>query len=350
VKSSLDILLRYLAFSALALVFAVLIADNAEAFEASALDKPGTFRVEVSEDTWTDTQRKREVPVKLYAPVAADSKRKLPVILFSHGLGGSRAAGTLWASHWASHGFIVVSMQHGGSDETLWKGRAAENVESNLKAGMTLSNLGLRVGDVRFVIDDIERRAKAGEGVWKTADVSRIGMSGHSFGAQTTLAVTGQKSPNLAGQSGLETRIVAAVAFSPNARNKSNLGRQFGDIRIPFFSVTGTQDGSVLGDGTTWQDRTLPYENMPAGGKYLMVLDGADHMVFGGQEIRRRAKTSNDDGVQRKVNAATLAFWKAHLENDNAAKEWLTGDFAKSLDGKDTFSAKHLNETKEGRQ
>ena len=175
-------------------------------------------------------------------------------------------------------------------------------------------------------------------------------MSGHSFGAQTTLAVTGQKSPNLAGQSGLETRIVAAVAFSPNARNKSNLSRQFGDIRIPFFSVTGTEDGSVLGDGTTWQDRTLPYENMPADGKYLMVLDGADHMVFGGQEIRRRAKTSNDDGAQRKVKAATLAFWKAHLEDDNAAKAWLTSDFPKSLDGKDTFSVKQLNDTKEGRQ
>lgn len=336
----LDIHLRYLALSALAFAFAALNVDNARSFETAALDKPGTFRVELSEDTWNDAQRKREVPVKLYAPRAADSKQKFPVILFSHGLGGSRAAGTLWANHWASHGFIVVSMQHGGSDETLWKGRSVENVESNLKAGMTLSNLGLRVGDVRYVIDDIERRANAGEGIWKNADPSRIGMSGHSFGAQTTLAVTGQKSPNLAGQSGLDSRIAAAIAFSPNARNKSNLARQFGDIRIPFFSVTGTEDGSVLGDGTTWQDRTLPFESMPAGGKYLMVLDGADHSVFGGQEIRRRAKTSNDDAVQRNVRAATLAFWKAHLEGDKSAQMWLVEDFKKSIAEKDRFSAK----------
>ncbi|MBL8515092.1 MAG: dienelactone hydrolase [Betaproteobacteria bacterium] len=347
-KPSLDFLLRYLALSALALALAMLIADNAVALESTAWDKPGPLRVETREETWRDAMRDRDVPVKLYVPGGSDAGQKWPVILFSHGLGGSRAAGTMWAQHWASHGFIVVSMQHAGSDEGLWKSRPAADVETNLKSGMTLSNLGLRVGDVRYAIDEIERRAKSGDMLWRGADASRIGLAGHSFGAQTTLAVSGQKAPNLAGQSGLDARVVAAIAFSPNARNKQNLPRQFGDIRIPFFSITGTEDGSVLGDGTTWQDRTLPFEHMPEGGKFLLVLDGADHMVFGGLDLRRRTKTAIDVRVQGHIKASTLAFWRAQLSGGKEAaqgaaemaSEWLNKSFAKTLDAKDQFKSK----------
>lgn len=341
-KHSVDVAVRYLLASAAAVMLALIIADNANAAPARDFEKAGPYAVKVTLESWKDAMRDREVPVKIYAPGGGGDKpgMRFPVILFSHGLGGSREAGTLWASHWASHGFIVATLQHAGSDEGLWKSRPAGDVEANLKAGMTLSNLGLRVGDVRFVIDEIERRAKANDSLWRLADTAGIGMSGHSFGAQTTLAISGQKSPNLAGQSGLDTRITAALAFSPNARNKMNLARQFGDIRIPFFSVTGTEDGSVLGDGTRWQDRTLPFEHMKEGAKYLLVLDGADHMIFGGLDIRRRAKTDNDARVQQRVKAASLAFWRAQLLDDQDAREWLGSEFGKSLDPKDQFKRK----------
>ncbi|MBL8519296.1 MAG: dienelactone hydrolase [Betaproteobacteria bacterium] len=341
-KPGTDLVLRYLMISALAFALAVLIADTAEGAQPTvpAYDAPGAFSVNASDETWRDAKRERDVPVKVYAPASRDEQATFPVVLFSHGLGGSREAGRLWAAHWASHGFIVLALQHAGSDEGLWKDRAAGNIEANLKGGMTFSNLALRVGDVRFAIDEIGRRAQASESPWKRADPARIGMSGHSFGAQTTLAVTGQKSPGLSGQAGLEPRIRAAIALSPNARNKMNLPRQFGDIRVPFFSVTGTEDGSVLGDGTTWQDRTLPHEHMPDGGKYLVVYDGADHMVFGGQEIRRRAKTARDAEVQRRVQASTLAFWKTHLQDDKAAAGWLLDGFPKMLGAQDQYKTK----------
>ena len=310
----------------------------------ATMTKAGAYSVAGSEATWRDDVRNRDVPVRIYTPVATDAAKaaRFPVILFSHGLGGNRAGGKFWTEHWASHGYVVVAMQHIGSDESLWKDRAPKEREAGLKSGVTMKNLGYRVGDLRFVIDEVIRRAGAGEAAFAHADPMRIGMSGHSFGAQTTLAVAGQKSPTLAGQSGLDTRIVAAIAFSPNARNKNNLSRQFGDIRVPFFSITGTDDGSILGDGTRYQDRIMPYEHMPAGGKYLLVFDRGDHMVFGGHTLEgRRPETARDREIQAGVKSATLAFWNATLKQDTSARNWLSSSgLAATLGVNDQFASK----------
>jgi predicted dienelactone hydrolase len=272
---------------------------------------------------------------------------KFPVIIFSHGLGGSRVGGKLWGEHWASHGYVVVHLQHPGSDESIWKSKPLDQVEGNLKRAMTMSNLGLRVGDVHFVIDEIERHARAGRGAFKLADATKIGMSGHSFGAQTTLSVAGQANPSIGGQSGFDKRIAAAIAFSPNARNKSKMEKQFGDIRMPFFSITGTKDGAVLNDGTTVVDRTLPFQYMPSGDKYLLVLDSADHMVFGGLNTpRRKTGGERDAEIQNDVKAVTLAFWNAYLKTDGTAKSWLgsrkgeAGSVADILATTDRFDSK----------
>ena len=353
-KRTLPVVLKYLAVVAISCFLAFVISQNtASAQVADAADaknsisyaSPGAYKVESLIATWRDAPRSRDVPVKIYFPVTSTAKAegtKFPVILFSHGLGGNREGGKRWAGHWASHGFIVVAMQHAGSDEGLWKGAAPRDIVSRMKSGMTLGNLGLRVGDVGFVIDEVIRRHASGEAAFANADAKRIGMSGHSFGAQTTLAVTGLKSPTLGGQAGLDLRIAAAITLSPNARNKKNLPRQFGDIKLPFFSITGGEDGSILDDGTRFEDRRLPYENMPTGQKYLVVFDGGDHMVFGGHALgARRPETARDKKIQSDVMTGTLAFWNATLAQDAAARSWLeNGGYKATLGGKDVFEYK----------
>ena len=303
------------------------------------------YKIESSLETWRDGPRMREVPVKVYFPVIPAGIKpatRFPVILFSHGLGGTREGGQCWAAHWASHGFVVVAMQHAGSDEGLWMAAPPRDIAISMKAGMTASNLLLRVGDVHFVIDEVRRRTERRASAFVNADPQRLGMSGHSFGAQTTLVVAGQKAATGEGQSGLDARVVAAIAFSPNARNKNNLVGQFGDIRMPFFSITGSQDASVLGDVTAAADRRLPYENMPAGQKYLAVFDGGDHMVFGGHGLaNRRPETPRDKKIQQDVMSGTLAFWNAYLNQDAASRLWLDeGGFRSTMADNDIFEHK----------
>ena len=357
-KRNLPMVFKYLAIVAVSCLLAVGISNRLAAAqepesspriaiigENSVYAMSGKYKVESSLAVWRDGTRARDVPVKLYYPTVngtAATPNEFPVILFSHGLGGSREGGARWATHWASHGFVVVAIQHMGSDEALWKGVAPAEIANRMKAGMTVANFASRVGDVHFVIDEVIRRAASDEKAFAKADPTRIGMSGHSFGAQTTFAVVGQK-PALTNQkSGLDPRIAAAIAFSPNARNKSNLRSQFGDIKLPVFSITGSADGSILDDGTLPEHRRLPFENMATGQKYLVVFNEGDHMVFGGHALStRRPETARDKKIQIDVMSGTLAFWNAMLKHDASARRWLErGGFKGTIGDADIFDQK----------
>jgi predicted dienelactone hydrolase len=50
-------------------------------------------------------------------------------------------------------------------------------------------------------------------------------------------------------------------------------------IHKPILLLTGTKDGSLDGD---WHTRTIPYDSLPAGCKWLGVIDGATHLNFAG--------------------------------------------------------------------
>jgi predicted dienelactone hydrolase len=58
---------------------------------------------------------------------------------------------------------------------------------------MTPEQLQARAGDVRFVLDRVARGGAEGACDLGRADMGRVGMAGHSFGAQTTLAVGGTR-------------------------------------------------------------------------------------------------------------------------------------------------------------
>src|SRR6266404_8799670 len=57
----------------------------------------------------------RDVPVR---------KGRFPLVIFSHGNGGSRQQNTFWCDYLASHGYIVVSADHtGNSRHTIIDGQ-----------------------------------------------------------------------------------------------------------------------------------------------------------------------------------------------------------------------------------
>ena len=358
VRKAMPFLWRYLLVVLSSCMLAFIISSQAHgATDPSSkmnYEKVGQFAFTTQDQQWRDDARGRALPVRIHAPSslalsgdAAKPNALFPVILFSHGLGGAKEAGKYWGEHWASHGYIVVHIQHPGSDESIWKGKRGEAAVSGMKSAMTMSNLGLRVGDVQFALDEIMAKQHAKSAIFEFADTNKIGMSGHSFGAQTTFLLSGQKSPSVGGQTGFDKRITSAIAFSPNARNKNNLDKQFGDIRMPFMSITGSLDGSILEDKTEPFHRTLPHKHMPAGNKYLIVFDQGDHGVFGGQASGRwRKELPRDDEIRMLTKAASLAFWEATLKSNVQAKNWLNSrsqtqaGFAKMLAVNDVFEIK----------
>lgn len=314
---------------------ATAIALTAAAAAAQAYEAPGPYAVTVIDVRWPDPRRDRAVPLRIRLPDAAGAR---PLILFSHGLGGSIDGGRAWGEHWASHGFAVIDLQHPGSDESVWKD--APRPGDALRAAADARQLLARVEDVKFVLDELERRAAAGEPVATRIDLQRIGVSGHSFGAITTQAIAGQDYGRAArGFALADHRPRAFIAFSPSARSRSATS-QFAPIERPFLGITGTADGRVgPGLGVVPALRRVPYEGMPAGAKYLLVLDGADHMFFGGGELCGASDPQREQLHARLTRATTTAFWLAHLAGDGDARRWLA-DASRHIGAAGEFLAK----------
>ncbi len=313
----------------------------AHAAGGDAWSEPGPHVVSTADSDWTDAARQRTLPVRWHVPAATATGLR-PTIVYSHGLGGSRTGGERWARHWASHGFIVLQLQHPGSDESLWRNRGALSVKEALLAGFTPAAYVDRVADVRFAVDELARRAASGDAVAARVDATRLGMSGHSFGARTTLAIAGERIPGMPGtHAAADPRFKAAVALSPTAPGAAaDWPARFGDIRIPVLSITGTRDGDPFGKGTPAL-RTEPWRNMPPPHKFLLVLDDADHYVFGGSDLPRRRSAANDAPIQRFTSMATLAFWLAWLDDNAAARAWLDGPgMRNAVAGAGTWAAK----------
>ena len=301
---------------------------------------PGDAIVQVQDRTLEDATRARSLPVRLRVPQPCTAAEPRNLVLFSHGLGGSRAGGTRWGAHWASHGLVVLHLQHPGSDESLWSGRAGGFTLANLRAGITVEQFVARVQDVRFAIDALERLSREDPAL-ACIDARRVGMSGHSFGAQTTQAVAGQSFPavaslGLAGPGALrEPRVAAAVAFSPSMRDDAPATRAaFATIGVPFMAVTGSEDGDVVGSGVTPALRRAVVDAVPAGSAYLLWFDGADHNVFNaGPAPRGTGRNVDVAALERAARATTLAFWRATLAGDERAAQWLRGDGPRALLG-----------------
>ncbi len=284
-------------------------------------------------DEWRDEVRQRVVPVKVYEP---GGEGPWPVIVFSHGLGGSREMYGYLGRGWAVQGYVVVMLQHPGSDESVWRGvPPRERLVAMRRAVADPANLVNRPRDVTLAIDTLTRLQADGPRLRGKLDLERVGVAGHSFGAYTTLAVAGQTfATRLGGVSLGDGRVKAAVAMSaPVPGEADRYAQSYGSIRIPVLHMTGTRDDSAIGD-TPAAKRRVPFDHHPGGKgreQYLVILDGGDHMVFPGRP--RRLAVPTDDLHHRLIVEITSQFWQAHLRGDEDAARWLQGEGMRRLAG-----------------
>jgi predicted dienelactone hydrolase len=278
---------------------------------------PG-FRVESRDLTVTDAARKRDIPVRIYLPA---NEKSQPVVLFSHGLGGSREGSTFLGKHWAARGYVAVFVQHPGSDDAVWKEVAPEQRMAALREAASLENFLLRVRDIPAVLDQLEVWNKSGPLAGRM-DLTKIGMSGHSFGAVTTEAVSGETFP-MSGTKLNDPRIRAAVIFSPNTPISTTAERAFGAVKIPWLLMTGTKDTAPIGLADM-KSRLAVYPALHGAPKYQVVLNNAEHSAFADRALPGDSEPRNPNH-HRVILALSSAFWDAYLRGDKDALAWLNG-------------------------
>ena len=319
-------------FAALLLLTAAWPAGPALAAEYRATDRDGDTQVKVHLDEWKDARRSdRVVPVKLYIPA---SDKPCPVVIFSHGLGGTREGYEFLGRFWASHGYLSVHLQHAGSDDQVWKDvPLKERMEAMRRAATQPLAAVARPADVRFAIDTVLRLCdEPGSPLHRLPDEKKIGMAGHSFGAWTTLVSGGQTLVGMGGKSTTyaDARIRALIPMSAAVpRDPETWKRSYATVKLPAMHMTGTLDDSPI-TTTTPADRLKPFEFCPGpaqggGEQYLLNFDRGDHMIFAGRYAAALAKTPRElaERYHQHIRIATLAFLDAHLRGDGEALRWL---------------------------
>lgn len=286
---------------------------------------PAGFRPLFLDLSVADAARQREIPLRVYLPAA----RPAPVVLFSHGLGGSREGSAYLGQHWAARGYVAVFVQHPGSDASVWQNLPATERKRALQQAASLQNYRLRVQDIPAVLNQLSLwQTQPGHALQGRLNLARIGMSGHSFGALTTQAVSGQAGPG--GRAWFrDARIVAALMMSPSAPRQGSPAQAFGQVAMPWMLMTGTADRSPIGN-TDVASRLAVFPALPPGGKYELVLDGAEHSAFSDRPLPGDALPRNPNH-HRVILALSTAFWDAWLRQDAAARRWLAGDGPRRL-------------------
>ena len=166
----------------------------------------------------------REVPVYFYYPDVAGVEQQFPLVLFSHGAFGYYQSNTSTYMELASHGYVVVSLDH-PYHSFFTKDTAGKTIIVNpefMQEVMYINELGtpeeeiielshqwldIRVKDIGFVVDAVkETKEMAGNlpscwflaeasleteilTVLSMADTENIGLMGHSLGGAASVTL-----------------------------------------------------------------------------------------------------------------------------------------------------------------
>ena len=265
----------------------------------------------VQEFDWQDGARQRAVPVRLYLPQVASALHPVPLIVFSHGIGGSRRGYSYLGQFWASQGYASLHLQHVGSDRALWTGNLFTTA-MRLQAAAQDSEATARVQDLRFALDQVLAGPLAPQ-----LDANRIIAAGHSYGANTTLLAAGARVERAGRVLDLrDARIKAAIVISaPPFYGEGQPERILGAIQVPSLHITATEDTiRVPGYFSPASDRVAVFDATGGQAKTLAVFEGGSHSIFtdrsgpGGPLLNAQVKAA--------TQALSLAFLGSVFDGD----------------------------------
>jgi dienelactone hydrolase len=272
--------------------------------------EPGSF--ETLEFDWADAARQRPVPVRLYLPQGGG---RLPLLVFSHGIGGSRRGYTWLGQHLAANGMASLHLQHVGSDRQVWTGGSVFSVIGRLQDAAQDAEAIHRAQDLRFALDTLLSSELAAR-----FDTRRIAAAGHSYGANTTLLASGARVMRDGRVVDLrDERVRAAIVISaPPFYGEPDPRPILQSVTVPSLHVTCTDDTiRIPGYYSGVEDRLAVYEATASPRKWLAVYEGGSHSMFtdrggtGGAVLNPQVKLA--------TRALALAFLRGVFDGDSAA-------------------------------
>jgi len=207
-----------------------------------------------------------QTPLRVYSPSGAGCA---PLALISPGAGGSEDGYKYLAEGLRDDGWQAIVIGHKESGSKALRSDVRES--GGLRKG--LQQLVNDPAAYNARLDDIAAALKYASSTCKAPFVALLG---HSMGARTVMVEAGAQ--NTLAIKGPD-RFDAYVALSPDGPGPMFPENAWGGIHKPMLIVTGTRDRALDGD---WTTRTIPYDSLPAGCRWLGVIDRASHLNFAG--------------------------------------------------------------------
>ncbi len=195
--------------------------------------------------------------------------KKFPMIIYSHGGYSHRRSASYLCTHLASHGYVVVGVDHSGNTihDQFDVSSDAGNVESDAEQSMED-----RPNDISSIIDAV---VEGQHTIFSMVNTHEIGLAGISFGGWTALAALNA-----------DSRVTTAMAINPawgecnpyleNIFSFRRLSELLPIMRpAPVLVLSGRADALArIADVKRLYERLL----LP---KMLVIVENAGHVHFG---------------------------------------------------------------------
>ncbi|HEY4221847.1 MAG TPA: hypothetical protein VGO62_10895, partial [Myxococcota bacterium] len=255
-----------------------------------------------------------------------------PVVLFSHGKGGIRMQSTYYTVFLASHGYVVVAPDHPG-----------DTIVDLLEAGDvdvvgTVQNYVDRPLDMEFLLDELAGLDDK-DPLKPVLDLDHAGITGHSFGALTTMIVAGE-----------DFRAKVGVAQSPVGVGLVNaaVAQPLDQFGKPLMIQSGGLDHTLPEDldaSSLWDNMVKPraWESLKRAGHFTYSDLCTFKIAELGAALNIDVSNVIDDGCGPTNTPAAIAgplirdgavgFFNVHLRDSPGSAKYLSNASLDKLTG-----------------
>ncbi len=259
--------------------------------------------------------------------VIIQEPEKLPVLFYSHGAGGSRFQNYALMQELASHGYMVVSIDHTyDAAQVLFSGERKVN---SVFIGLAHdefdhdANIRIRAEDAIFILDwlNIINEADPKNVLTNRLDIDRVGFVGHSYGGATAAQTLA-----------LDPRFKAGINFDGALFGTSiDLGldqpfmlvhaeRSFNydpsDRELEAAGMSREEFNEMMED--TYNKSHLMFNEGMRDEGYFVMFDFGDHMSFSDMYFLSPllSRGYNLHEFHDYMNRITVSFFDAYLKRE----------------------------------
>ena len=198
----------------------------------------------------------------------------MPVVIFSHGITGTRHLHQAMYEFLVSRGFIVMALDHSfDANLTIFPDGHLADYRSDItghpdSANVRIMQMNTRVADISFILDQLDKiqSGKIESQIHTKIDLERIAVGGHSYGGSTATVVSQR-----------DNRIKACFVLdswiSPIPQETIDDG-----VHIPFlFMGRPSWEGSDYPGNYPKLDSLMAHSSNP---KYRLIIRGTKHLDY----------------------------------------------------------------------